>query len=294
MAGDANYADVSLLLKADGANGSTTIVDSSPTPKVVTAVGGAQISTAQSKFGGSSIYFDGTGDYLRLTDSADWFFGSAAFTIECWAKRSSASGSYTLTAQISGAYFGHQFILTGTGATFNSYNTSITSLTAAFTPDTSWHHVAACSDGTTLRIFLDGAIVGSRAATNIPDSTGFLYVGIDWDGASTPFNGYIDDLRITKGVARYTAAFTPPTAAFAAGLGQVSGVIRDSANALCSRTVRAYRRDTGALAGSAVSDAGTGAYSIDCPTLDEVSVIALDSAVSGTFYNDQVARVIPA
>ena len=61
---DPYYGNVSLLLYGDGANGSTTITDSSPTPKTVTAVGNAQISTAQSKFGGASIAFDGAGDYL--------------------------------------------------------------------------------------------------------------------------------------------------------------------------------------------------------------------------------------
>ena len=59
---DPDFANVSLLLHGDGTNGSTTIVDSSSSSKTVTAVGDAQISTAQSKFGGSSIYFDGTGD----------------------------------------------------------------------------------------------------------------------------------------------------------------------------------------------------------------------------------------
>jgi hypothetical protein len=63
---DPYFSNVSLLLHGDGANGSTTIVDSSPSPKTVTAVGNAQISTAQSKFGGSSLAFDGSGDYLTV------------------------------------------------------------------------------------------------------------------------------------------------------------------------------------------------------------------------------------
>jgi hypothetical protein len=81
---DPNFADVSLLLHGDGANGSTTIIDSSPTPKTVTAFGNAQISTAQSKFGGASIALDGTGDYASTGNSSDLLMGSAVFTIECW------------------------------------------------------------------------------------------------------------------------------------------------------------------------------------------------------------------
>lgn len=106
-------------------------------------------------------------------------------------------------------------------------------------------------------------------------------------------NGYIDELRITKGVARYTSGFSAPTAAFPDGMGQVSGNVKDSAGANAVRTVRAYRRDTGALVGNTTSDA-SGNYSFYTPTLDELTVIALDDHTSGTYYNDQAARVIPA
>ena len=75
---DPQFGSVSLLLHGDGANGSTTIVDSSPTPKTVTAFGDAQISTAQSKFGGASIAFDGTGDYLSANDG-DLVLGTGSF-----------------------------------------------------------------------------------------------------------------------------------------------------------------------------------------------------------------------
>jgi hypothetical protein len=78
---DPNYASVSLLLHMDGTNGSTVFTDLSPVPKVVTRFGDAQISTAQSKFGGSSAYFDGTGDYLTVASSADFGFGTGDFTI---------------------------------------------------------------------------------------------------------------------------------------------------------------------------------------------------------------------
>jgi hypothetical protein len=81
---DPYRSQVSLLLHGDGTNGSTTIVDSSPSPKTVTAVGDAQISTAQSKFGGASIAFDGNGDYLDASSSNQYAIGTEDFTVEGW------------------------------------------------------------------------------------------------------------------------------------------------------------------------------------------------------------------
>ena len=81
---DPNIASVSLLLSGNGINGSTSIIDSSPSPKTVTAFGNAQISTAQSKFGGASIAFDGVSDYLTVASSAGLTFGTGDFTIELW------------------------------------------------------------------------------------------------------------------------------------------------------------------------------------------------------------------
>ena len=81
---DPNFANVSLLLHGNDTNGSTTITDSSPSPKTVTAVGNAQISTAQSKFGGASIAFDGNGDWCQIANNVAFKFGSGNFTIEYW------------------------------------------------------------------------------------------------------------------------------------------------------------------------------------------------------------------
>ena len=97
--GDVNYANVSLLLHADGVNNSTTILDNSSVPKIVATVGNAKISTAQSKFGGSSLVFDGVGDSLTVPSSTAFQFGaSTPFTIEFWVNFSgyptSNAGSY--------------------------------------------------------------------------------------------------------------------------------------------------------------------------------------------------------
>jgi hypothetical protein len=91
--GDRNFSNVSLLLHGDGTNGSTTIIDSSPSPKTVTAVGNAQISTAQSKFGGASLLFDGSGDGAIIsTGLNDFTMTSNTYTLEAWARPAATSG----------------------------------------------------------------------------------------------------------------------------------------------------------------------------------------------------------
>jgi hypothetical protein len=90
---DPYASNVSLHLKMDGANGSTTFTDSSPNALTVTAVGNAQISTTQSKYNGTSAYFDGTGDYLNLATSTAFGFGTGDYTAECWINIAGGQGT---------------------------------------------------------------------------------------------------------------------------------------------------------------------------------------------------------
>jgi hypothetical protein len=207
---DPYFANVSLLLRGDGTNGSTTIIDGSSSPKTVTAFGNAQISTAQSKFGGTSIAFDGTGDYLTVASDAAFVFGTGDFTIELWIKTTDTvgglvtkiaggSGNWDLVLNVSNVYFQNQYFAV------NLYNRNATTIL-----DNNWHHLAVCRSGTSHRCFFDGVQQGSTVTdSNNYNGTGDLRIGSDGYG---DFNGYIDDLRITKGVARYTTTFTPPGA----------------------------------------------------------------------------------
>ena len=214
---DPNFAFNSLLLHGNGTNGSTVITDSSGSPKTVTAVGNAQISTAQSKpgFGGSSIAFDGTGDYLDVGSNSAFGYGLSDFTIEFWVYRN-ASGALQVVVDhrigVSLRVAPTLYILSNSIIYYTNGENRITGGTLA---STQWVHVALSRSGSSTRLFLDGVQTGSTYTdtNNYIDSP--VRVGGANDGSAVAsLNGYIDDLRITKGVARYTANFTPPTLPF--------------------------------------------------------------------------------
>jgi hypothetical protein len=224
---DPNFANVVALLHFNGADGATTFLDHSPgsPSRLWTANGNAQIDTAQSKFGGASGVFDGTGDYVSAGDSADWDLGSSDFTIECWA-RLNATGEMTFVAQVgaTGANNTASFSLgigAGTKARgfFCSGSSIVGDCVGATTLSTGqWYHIAYVRNGTSLKIYLDGNEDGSATSSaTMNNSTDTLAIGRygAFDGGY--FNGWIDELRITKGVARYVGSptnFTPPTSAF--------------------------------------------------------------------------------
>jgi hypothetical protein len=208
-------SQVSLLLHGNGTNGSTTITDNSPSPKTVTAVGNAQISTAQSKFGGASIAFDGTGDYLTVPAQDAFNFANNDFTLETHIRVANTSGFKSIIAIAydnsgGGLFFGLA------GSTLSLYGINGSTLVASggdITADV-WAYIALTKSSGVYRIWLNGA----NTATSTTNNTAIILnnsvsIGAGFAGAF-PFNGYIDDLRITKGIARYTANFTPPAAPF--------------------------------------------------------------------------------
>jgi hypothetical protein len=179
-------------------------------------VGNAQISTAQSKWGGASIAFDGTGDYLSSQNVLTANFGSGPFTAELWIYFNNASGTqYALSNYQNNSIGWGLGISSGNFAFWATGDTpDISTSTPAATG--TWYHLAVSGQSGAIRLFLNGTQIGSTfTGTPSLDSTLPLRVG-DGQGAASPLplNGYIDDLRITKGVARYTANFTAPTAAF--------------------------------------------------------------------------------
>lgn len=211
--GDPYWDNVVLHLKAKGANASTVFGDAKGHP--ITPYGNAQISTTQSKFGGAAMYFDGTGDYCLLSDSDDWYFPDD-YTAEFYIYPVSfASSTYNFILVQGAAWWG--IGVYGSSADWRlmdaggSYVT-LTGGSGAVLTTGSWQHLAFARSGTTLRLFLNGVLVGSCTDSGARSNYSYaLAIGAASNGTYF-FTGYLDDIRITKGVARYTASFTPPAA----------------------------------------------------------------------------------
>lgn len=183
-------------------------------------VGNAQISTSVKKYGTGSLAFDGSGDYLLSPDSPNTEFGSGDFTVELWAYYSSTSGTPALIDKRASTAGYSPFIFYTTGGTLVFYSSSNGSsydiangVTIGSVTTGTWYHVAVSRSGSSIRLFLNGTL-----ANTITSSAALVNNSDAWSIGGTVggnyLNGYIDDLRITKGYARYTATFTPPTAPF--------------------------------------------------------------------------------
>lgn len=208
-----------LLIPGNGTNGSTTITDL--TGKTVTVSGNTNISTAQSIIGGSSIYFDGTGDYLSLADSADWDFGTGAFTIDFWMRYSSKASAETILGIVqdennvllvrfpSDSNNFNLLVVTGGSATLNF------SVLHSMIADT-WYHIAVvrgwASGTNNFAITVNGSSIGSTTTSlTVPNYSGSLYIGQDVGNNNAAFHGYLSYIRISKDIARWTSNFTPPS-----------------------------------------------------------------------------------
>jgi hypothetical protein len=218
---DFNFSDVTLLLHMEGSNGSTTFTDSSSSPKTVTAAGNVQLSTAQSKFGEASALFDGNGDYLQVASTSALDF-PGDFTVEFWVRTASNPDVAGLVARrvLDSSGAGTWGILLDDGLAVFWNLGSVTPTSFGTVSLNTWTHMAVSRSGSSLRLFLNGELnVTLTDSSDFSNSQDMFIGGWDRSGAgSVPtqnwFDGYIDEFRITKGFARYTAAFTPPTGPF--------------------------------------------------------------------------------
>lgn len=196
------------------------------------AIGDTQLRTAITRYNSTSIFFDGTGDYLSVPTNINFSFGTGDFTIEGWMYLSSNTGAYRVIVNIPHSS-GNLTIRFGDSGSYSSYfQVSILTTAAANVYSTNqnqaallnqWVYFAFTRSSSTCRVFLNGTQQNLGTGTtpvsfpsaSFSDSTNIINnsaVGIgDSIGSSIPWIGYLDDLRITTGVARYTSSFTPPT-----------------------------------------------------------------------------------
>jgi hypothetical protein len=181
-------------------------------------VGNAQVSTSVKKYGTGSLYFDGNGDYLTSPSSVANGIGSGDFTFECWIYQlGSGDGQSVWDCRTTGTQAAPCFIIQqSTNLPRFVVNGADTITATTPIPVNTWTHFAICRSGTSLRMFVNGTQTGSTYTdtttyvSSMPMNLG-TYVP---SPANNYYVGYLDDVRFTKGYARYTANFTPPTAAF--------------------------------------------------------------------------------
>ena len=239
--GDSNFDKVELLLPFDGANDATSTTDESDSNHTVSFNGSADISTAQSKFGGSSLYLPGgSNDWINIAGSSDFNFGTDDFTIELWMYRTHTA--YGVVFETRGgedttSTDGITFYL-GSGGNDElrvAVNRSaIIDLNQDHQINDQWQHFAIVREGSTMTLYIDGTARGTASNSTDFDRSRPIRIGNHHGSGSGGygFQGYIDDFRVTKGLARYTSNFTPPSAAHPTSdsvtenkyIGQIGGI----------------------------------------------------------------------
>lgn len=219
-----NYDDafLSLLLNMNGADNGTTFTDTSPYKNSISVFGNAKTSIVQSKFGGSSALYDGNGDYLSTIPNV-MSFGTEDFTIEAWIRLNSMPTSDAWPTN----YSSHMVIVTvGTPSLGDGFGLLVGTTRLILQSNDSqiiygthnmiintWYHVAATRRGDIFRLFVDGVIIATGTSSAYLGTGSTTYIGSE-TGQGAWFNGYMNDLRITRGLARYTQSFVPPTSQF--------------------------------------------------------------------------------
>jgi hypothetical protein len=218
---DTSFASVVLQASFDGADAATAATDVKG--HALTFAGNAQLDTAAKKFGTASLLLDGTGDYVHTPDHADWHL-PGEFTIECWVRPTTTSGGILSQGSINGQFNFSLYYVRSSSTNkwfrFDMYETGFSAGaqlqlfgSGSNIDETIFHHVAVTRDASnSVRIFMDGVLQDTDTSTAGWDSTSQLRIGVNIAGQY--LNGWIDEVRITKGVCRYTTNFTPRTAAF--------------------------------------------------------------------------------
>jgi hypothetical protein len=212
---DPNFKNVTLLLHGDGSNGAqnNTFIDSSTNNFTITRNG----NTTQGSFSpyGSnwSNYFDGSGDYLTAPSNAAFDFSTSDFTVECWFIASAVSSNMSLVNNYNAGSAGWGIQWRSDVSEYRFFWGDTVLLSYAATPTVgAWTHIAVSRSGTSLKMFVNGVQVASATnSTSLSGGTTVVVGAINASGYTQYFNGYISNVRVVKGTAVYTAAFTPST-----------------------------------------------------------------------------------
>lgn len=288
MAIDAQWDNVSLLLPL-----SADLLDAKGS--VITPGGGAALSSSVGNpFGaGNACRLDGTGDYLVVDSSAVFDFGTSGGTIEAWvyiSANASADGSGNRRAVIMSTQYGSDttywaFTIDGNGSTTgtglfldtNLSGTSQVKSASVSISQSAWHHIMVAWNGSNTFFGIDGAVTTTTAFSQaVNKGSGPRVGGQNVSGYLRELNGYIAQVRVTNGYARYAGTYTPPSVPFLRPT--IKGVVLDASAAPVAKRVIALKRSTQDVSGIALSDAGTGIYTIYPVDYSEHQVYRVDAS----------------
>jgi hypothetical protein len=219
VGGDVN---TKALLHINGIDASTSFTDQ--TGRFWMANANAQIDTAQSKFGGASGLFDGNGDYIDALDHADFDVKNGDFTIDFWMRPAAIDQYCYVLAQAapSGAdssvswFIGlnaNESIRGGIvmGSKYYTATTAVNTYAA-----NTWYHLALVRNGNVISLYVNGVASATITATGVTANNSAYKAALgrlgEYNGLY--YNGWIDEFRFSKGIARWTSNFIPPTTPF--------------------------------------------------------------------------------
>lgn len=199
-------------------DGTVDLKDSSSAPHNINAVGDTKLSSTTSRLGRAAGSFDGTGDYLKITDNPDDFnFAGNDWTIDTWVYPTDTSGHNYIFSRALWYYHWGVSIYNGyIGSAGYEGANQVWSIYGGAVSTNAWHHVALVRAGSSVKLFLDGVQTGETSvwSGSYSDVGAAMHVGMDaYANADFGFNGSIDEFRVSKGLARWTSNFTSPTEA---------------------------------------------------------------------------------
>ncbi len=310
--GDVYFPQTTLLLPFNGTNGATSTSDLSNTNASVTFSSGDEIRTAQSKFGNSSLY---VADNVTISSSDGFNMGTGEFTIEGWWYFTSFSNSFGLYDQWSSGSSGNSQIWHGSSAAgklkwYYDGGSLITSNTTMSTGQ--WYHIAFVRESGTLKMYFNGTVdSNTQSFSSQYGKTDTVYLGAQHtSGGGAPLY-YVDDLRVTKGLARYTGNFTAPTTTHLTSAGDVNKqiIVNSAADGVAigtgginqARIAKAWINfnGTGTVAVrdsyniSSLTDRGTGLYTLNYSSnLSSTDCSGAGAAVDATGDATERNRVV--